>query len=86
MFRINTEGLVVDAEDDQPVAHVACGFLATEATMQGQRYLILRLNCQDDAPSGALLSSAQLHQFALPLDQAGDLVRAILEIANRSET
>ncbi len=83
MFRISSDGLVVDPEDDQPVARVADGFVTAEATMGEQHYLILRLACSGDAPPGAPQPAAQLHQFALPLEQAGELVRAILGIANR---
>lgn len=83
MFRINSQGFLVDCEDDQPVALVALGCVAVEAVMQGQRYLLLRFDCQQALPEDAVLSSAQIHQFALPLDQADALARSILAIAKR---
>lgn len=85
MFRINSDGLVVDAEDDQPVALVAERFFAAEATMQDKRYVIVRLACPDDAPAGTIVAETRIHQFALPLDLAGDLMRAILQIASRED-
>lgn len=83
MFRINSQGIAVDCEDDQPVALVAHGCVAVEAVLQGQRYLLLRFDCQQALPEDAVLSSAQIHQFALPLDQADALARSILAIAKR---
>ena len=83
MFRINGGGLVVDAEDDQPVALVVDRFFTAEATMQDKRFLILRLSCPDDTTHVGGLHEARMHQFALPLDLAGDLMRAILQIASR---
>ena len=83
MFRINSQGFVVDCEDDQPVARVVHGCVAVEAVMQGQRYLLLRFDCQQGLPEDAVLSSAQVHQYALPLDQADALLRSILAISRR---
>lgn len=81
MFRINSQGIAVDCEEDQPVALVAHGCVAVEAVLQGQRYLLLRFDCQQSLPDDALLSLAQVHQFALPLDQAEGLLRSILAIS-----
>lgn len=82
MFRINSEGFIVDCEDGQPVAVVAHDCVAVEARMQALRYLLLRFDCQQALPDEALLSAAQVHQFALPLQQARALARAILAIAD----
>ncbi|WP_157404057.1 hypothetical protein [Paracoccus sp. N5] len=80
MFRINNQGFVVDCEDDQPVALVSHGCVAVEARMQDQRCVLLRFDGQQNLPPGARLSAAQVHQFALPLEQALALARAILTI------
>lgn len=83
MYRINSQGFVVDCEDDQPVALVAEGCVAVEAVTQDRRYLLLRFDSPQSLPDDALLSTAQVHQFALPLEKADALARAILEIAER---
>lgn len=78
MFKLNKEGIAVDADDGRPVAvHVDSFVTATGAGSQAAT-VIMRLY-HKDRPTG------QAHQFALTAHRAAALGRHLLEVAAQIE-
>lgn len=85
MFKLNAQGLVVDANDERPVATFIDSFASALGVGERSDVVILRLYHKNWERTGPLVPRDQVHQFALSAHRAAELGRQLLEYAAQVE-
>lgn len=85
MYEINQQNLIVDAEDNRPVAVFINSFVTAMGVGSESDNVIVRLHHDSWKQSGPLIPNNQVHQFLLTARRAGELGRHLLELAAQAE-
>lgn len=85
MFKVTAEGLIVDPNDDRPVAVFVDSFTTALGDGKQSDTVILRLFHKEWKNAGPLVPRDQVHQFAMNAHRAAELGRHLLELAAQVE-
>lgn len=85
MFKIGPDGIIVDAQDERPVAVFVDSFTTALGIGPQADVLILRLHRKAWRQDSPVVPRDQVHQFALPARQAAELGHLLLALAAQVE-